>query len=768
MKNAKMKKRALLTSLLALFLCCTMLVGTTFAWFTDSVESGINKIVAGNLDVEVYDIDENKKVDANHKLFDEATLWEPGKVIYKNIKVVNEGTLALKYRLMMDVIGENYVVEADDKETNYKLSDVVKIAILDEKIAVTGTEEAQRKAVLDMVGDNFGDFSNTNITGTLYPKDKGTSEQEYGIVLYWEPGDDDNNWNLNNGKYAYMLKDDGTIDKNDTSAPLMFKTGLSLVATQVEYETDSFGPNYDKFAEQADVIVSTTDELAAALTAGHKLIGINGQVDLHYVGNDTYVTGAILVGVTSDAQVTFTGNGTDPVDVGLENLTVVDKTCYTYENGEYAWEFTYLELTGSHTYKNVVFTDGVMFEGDANITCIDCSFAGHNNDSSDLSTNAKMYGVWVANGNVTFENCVFSGTRGLKIHEAYGTEIGSVTVDACTFEDLTEKPGIAIGDLNAATTVTVKNSYFINCQAGDQDKYMYESDTDVTTFTFVDENNIISTKATVKVTDAASLASALTAAGLAGAGNTFIELDGSDIDLTGQSWTPVKVDGYNGADIITIDGNGATITGLTAPLFAGGFAGGSGIVIKNLTIADSNIVSTNTLGSGAFIESVDSMKVITLENCHLLNSTVTGGNGSRTGGLIGWTAGYNNVNDGPVKTYVTIKNCSVIGNTITCSGSVGGIYGHAGNNAWTYSLVEDCIVKNNTLTSNDDGYRVGVVVGTANVGELTINNITESDNTLIQNDNGTEIARPAGQSNLYGRFVPGTTGTLTIDGVAIH
>ncbi|MBO5273320.1 MAG: hypothetical protein J6I45_01760, partial [Clostridia bacterium] len=202
MKNAKMKKRALLTSLLALFLCCTMLVGTTFAWFTDSVESGINKIVAGNLDVEVYDIDENKKVDANHKLFDEATLWEPGKVIYKNIKVVNEGTLALKYRLMMDVIGENYVVKADDKETNYKLSDVVKIAILDEKIAVTGTEEAQRQEVLDIVGDNFDSIYTTNITGTLYPKDKGTSEQEYGIVLYWEPGDDDNNWNLNNGKYA--------------------------------------------------------------------------------------------------------------------------------------------------------------------------------------------------------------------------------------------------------------------------------------------------------------------------------------------------------------------------------------------------------------------------------------------------------------------------------------------------------------------------------------------------------------------------------------
>ncbi len=270
-----------------------------------------------------------------------------------------------------------------------------------------------------------------------------------------------------------------------------------------------------------------------------------------------------------------------------------------------------------------------------------------------------------------------------------------------------------------------------------------------------------------KVTDKATLKTVLAAAGAAGAGSTNITFAQANmtLDMTGEEWTPIKVDGYHGADIVTIDGNGATIKGLEAPLFAGGFAGGSGIVIKNLTIADSKIVSTNTLGSGAFIESVDSMNLITLENCHLLNSTVTGGSGSRTGGLIGWTSGYNNENDGPVKLYVTIKNCSVVGCTITCDGSVGGIYGHAGNNAWTYSVVENCTVKDCNLNSTDDGgWRVGVVVGTANVGEMTINNITESGNTLTQ----TGKTAPAEQSNLYGRFVPDTTGKLVIDGVAIN
>ena len=260
-----------------------------------------------------------------------------------------------------------------------------------------------------------------------------------------------------------------------------------------------------------------------------------------------------------------------------------------------------------------------------------------------------------------------------------------------------------------------------------------------------------------------SLEEALTTAGAAGAGDTTIVFaENTNINMTNAEWTPIKVDGYHGADIVTIEGNGAVITGLKAPLFAGGFAGGSGIVIKDLTIKDSNIVSANTIGSGAFIESVDSMAKIELTNCHLLDSTVTGGAGSRTGGLLGWTAGYSNVNDGPVKTYVTIDNCSVIGCTIQCDGSVGGINGHAGNNDWTYTTISNCTITNNKLISTDDGeWRTGVVVGTANVGEVTISNITESGNTLTQ----TGKTAPEGfKRNYYGRFVPGTTGKLTIDG----
>lgn len=269
---------------------------------------------------------------------------------------------------------------------------------------------------------------------------------------------------------------------------------------------------------------------------------------------------------------------------------------------------------------------------------------------------------------------------------------------------------------------------------------------------------------TVVVKTAAELATMLTTLTSAGSGNNIVEVV-EDIQLAeGETWVPVKVDGYHGAGVITVKGNGHTIKGINAPLFAGGFAGKSGIVVKDLTLENVAILDNGNLGVGAFVGSIDSMEKIELNNCHLLNSTITTTGDARTAGLIGWTSGYNNPNDGPVDTYIIVKNCSVEGCTITAKGSVGAIIGHAGANPATYHTIENNVVKNCTLHSTDNGgWRVGVVVGTANVGEVTIKGTIESGNTLIQDGK----TAPAGQSNLYGRFVPGTTGTLTIDGVAV-
>lgn len=261
----------------------------------------------------------------------------------------------------------------------------------------------------------------------------------------------------------------------------------------------------------------------------------------------------------------------------------------------------------------------------------------------------------------------------------------------------------------------------------------------------------------------AELRATLTAFTSAGSGDNVIEI-GKDIVLKeGETWVPAKVDGYHGAGVVTVLGNGHKISGLNAPLFAGGFAGNSGIVVKDLTLDGVKINdATSNLGIGAFVCDVDSMPTIELDNCHLTNSEIISTGGARVGGLIGWTSGYNNPNDGPVNTYIKITKCSVEECKLEAKGSVGGIIGHAGCNPATFHTITDCAVKNCVINSTDDGgWRVGVVVGTANVGELTITNVTESGNTVTQ----TGKTAPE-HSNLYGRFVPGTTGKLFIDGVA--
>ncbi|MBO5274976.1 MAG: hypothetical protein J6I45_10220, partial [Clostridia bacterium] len=213
MTNKKSIRRAVLSSALALILCFTSLIGTTFAWFTDEVTSGRNLIVAGNLDVDLDYMDDNggwKDIESATDLFKDS-LWEPGKVQYVNLKVANVGTLALNYKLMINFFGENCVLDEQGQLTDLRLSDVIKVAYVEGGVEVTGTEEEQRAAAIklgEQVG--FGDIDTTAVTGKVYPDgnvDGKAVEVEYGVILYWAPSDDatDNLYNLNNGKAASTL-----------------------------------------------------------------------------------------------------------------------------------------------------------------------------------------------------------------------------------------------------------------------------------------------------------------------------------------------------------------------------------------------------------------------------------------------------------------------------------------------------------------------------------------------------------------------------------
>ena len=123
MNNQKTTKRSLVAAGLVLLLCIAMLVGTTFAWFTDSASTAVNKIQAGTLDVQLLDEQGNslegqtlvwqKAADAPA---DEAILWEPGCTYeLQPFKIRNNGNLALKYKVVISGIdGDDELNEVID------------------------------------------------------------------------------------------------------------------------------------------------------------------------------------------------------------------------------------------------------------------------------------------------------------------------------------------------------------------------------------------------------------------------------------------------------------------------------------------------------------------------------------------------------------------------------------------------------------------------------------------------------------------------------
>ena len=206
------------------------------------------------------------------------------------------------------------------------------------------------------------------------------------------------------------------------------------------------------------------------------------------ISDSNSVTKTVTIqGEGENSVLIFDGKGVGAVRAA-NGATVIFKDITIQDNSESynegAWEFTYLEFAGNLEFDNVTFKSGIMLEKSSNVGLnakfTKCKF---------ISNEDSVYGVWVSDGTSTFDNCKFQGTRGLKMHEDYGSEIVKVEIDGCEFGPLSKKPGIAIGNLNGATEVIVKNSSFIDCQAGDNNNYAYETDTDVATFTFTWDNN---------------------------------------------------------------------------------------------------------------------------------------------------------------------------------------------------------------------------------------------------------------------------------------
>lgn len=236
-------KRALLTSVLAIVLCLVMLMGSTFAWFTDTASTGVNKIVSGNLDVglEYWGDGENGEktwltAENAEDLFDKNAVWEPGytQIIY--LKVKNNGNLALNYAMQITPVHETVGVNVNGDE--FKLSDYIKFGWTTFTADANGApvSSLDRATARSAAGEGvkLGESLHRQVTqdqgdGTKVPVPLAAKAEELVALVAWMPEDVGNEANY------------GTVQPT-------IELTLKVLATQAAVESDSFGNTYDAAA----------------------------------------------------------------------------------------------------------------------------------------------------------------------------------------------------------------------------------------------------------------------------------------------------------------------------------------------------------------------------------------------------------------------------------------------------------------------------------------------------------------------------------------
>lgn len=230
MTNAKSTKRALLTSVMALILCFTMLLGTTFAWFTDSVSSTGNVIQSGTLDVQLFQHYANSSreiTDSSDPIFGKDsstsanansadTLWEPGKTQTVYLSIKNNGSLDLKYMVVIEVTSiKNNLNEV----LSYHITpDAQYGEVTKDSLATATNNWALGKRVDD--GINFTDSNDVPL--------KAGMEHFFALSVHMD--------DLAGNEYQ-----DGNVVMN-----------IKVLASQLPSESDSFDNQYDADATYPD------------------------------------------------------------------------------------------------------------------------------------------------------------------------------------------------------------------------------------------------------------------------------------------------------------------------------------------------------------------------------------------------------------------------------------------------------------------------------------------------------------------------------------
>ena len=380
-------KRSLLASVLALVMCVTMLVGTTFAWFTDSASTAVNKIESGTLHVDIVD-ESGNSLDGKTLSFRDVNknadiLWEPGATFnLDSFRIVNTGKLALKYKVIINgVNGNAKLLEAIDFFV--KIGDAEKVALADwEGILLpegkTATTANEVVGATDLI----------TISGTM-KKEAGNEYQGLSI--------------------------DGI--------------GITVVATQYTYEYDSKDNLYDK---DADATIQVNKDNIQDYLDG-KYGPINGMTLVLAEGNyDRIEFGRATAYAGSNTKYYCDGNESTPAAI---KQNIADHT-----PGGGAGKREYVRSMSNVTLKAadgaaVTINGLVAFGGQVNNTKWYSRDFVADREMPEAPAYDNNISYWIGQkwSNITFEGLTFTG--GVDI-EAYGnkdTLIDNVKFDNCKF-----------------------------------------------------------------------------------------------------------------------------------------------------------------------------------------------------------------------------------------------------------------------------------------------------------------------------------------------
>ena len=378
MTSSKSTKRALLTSVLALLMCVTMLVGATFAWFTDTASTGVNKIQAGNLDIEVeYTLDGETWND-----LDEATdifqkgLWEPGHTEVVALKFKNNGNLALKYSINMNIVDETAGVNKFNKE--YKLSDYLKVKTLSQEASLIGDI---------CIGMAFS-ARNDGLGYTATANFKDATVLDHDLLL--TPGEVGNYLIMK----VYMpetVGNEANAISTEKAASIHF--GLNVVATQVTYEKDSFGNTYDKDATYPVTdAASIANAVADLATAGNKNVVVTVANNMDNISGIKTAKGNTLT-MDLNGKSVGVSYGQGSPNTTTNGMQLLQGSTVTLKNG------TYKANHGSDAAHNIA----ILIQNYSNLTIENCTLDMREANDTNGNTANTSYALSTNCGKVVIK-----------------------------------------------------------------------------------------------------------------------------------------------------------------------------------------------------------------------------------------------------------------------------------------------------------------------------------------------------------------------------